>query len=150
MAGKFIELAEGFLVAPQIAPDDVAAAAARGVRLIISNRPDGEEPGQPKNADIAAAAEAAGVAFVSIPVGGAGVGEDHLDRFDAALAEIDGPVLAYCRTGTRSTVLRALARARAGADAGDIMSEAAAAGYNLSNIAPRLEALSRAGRSAGQ
>lgn len=147
MAGKFIELADGFLVSPQIAPGDVAAAAARGVRLIINNRPDGEEPGQPEAADIAAAAGAAGIAFISIPVDGRGVGEDHLERFDAAIARADGPVLAYCRTGTRSTVLRALARARRGDDAGEIMSEAAAAGYNLSNIAPRLEALSRTGRA---
>ena len=149
MTDEFIRLEDGFLVSPQISPADVADAAALGVRLIINNRPDGEAPGQPTDAEIAAAARAAGIAFVSIPVGGAGVSDAHLDSFDGAVSECDGPILAYCRTGTRSTIVRALARARAGENAGAIMAEAAAAGYNLSNIAPRLAALSRAG-GAGQ
>lgn len=140
---KFITLADGFLVTGQIEPGDIAAAKALGVTLIVNNRPDGEAPGQPKGEDIARAARAAGLAYVAIPVGAAGVGEAQLDAFDAALAGHSGAVLAFCRTGTRSTTVWALAQARAGAPAAEIIRQAAAAGYNLSGLAPRLEALSQ-------
>src|SRR5690606_11148109 len=63
MSGKFKPLAEGFWVAPQIEPGDIAAAKALGVRVIINNRPDGEEPGQPDGAAIEQAAKAAGLAY---------------------------------------------------------------------------------------
>ncbi|MCB2112726.1 MAG: TIGR01244 family phosphatase [Parvularculaceae bacterium] len=127
----FTPLADGFYVAPQITPADVEKAKALGVRLIINNRPDGEETGQPENADIEAAAKAAGIAYVEILVSGMNIGAAHLDAFDAALSENDGPVLAFCRSGTRSTVLRSFARARAGGSAEEIIREASAAGYNI-------------------
>lgn len=141
MGGKFIQLADQFYVSPQISAHDVGAAAALGVTLIVNNRPDGEEPSQPKGADIEAAAKAAGIAYVEIPVGAMGIGATQLDKFDAALAANEGGVLAYCRSGTRSSMLRALALARAGANVDALIAEAAEAGYDLSGQRARLKAI---------
>lgn len=141
MTGRFVDLAEGFFVSPQITPDDVALAEGLGVTLIINNRPDNEEPGQPSGADIEAAARAAGLRYVAIPIRGMAIDPNHLDAFDAALADNEGGVLAFCRSGTRSTVLRAFARARAGDEAGAIIDEAANAGYNIAGQRRVLEAL---------
>lgn len=142
MSPIFRPLAENFFVAPQIAPEDLRAAAAQGVTLVINNRPDGEEPGQPAGADIEAAAKAAGLAYVAIPIRAADqIVPADLDAFDAALSNNDGAVLAFCRSGARSTVLRAYARARAGEPAEAIIAEAAAAGYDLAPLAGRLRAL---------
>lgn len=141
MSGPFIEIADQFFVSPQITADDVATAEAMGVTLIINNRPDGEEAGQPAGADIEAAARAAGLRYVAIPIRGMAIDPDHLDAFDAAVAGNDGGVLAFCRSGTRSTVLRAFAQARAGASVDDIIDEAANAGYNIAGQRRVLEAL---------
>lgn len=137
---KFKPLAENFWVSPQIRPEDVAAAKELGVTLIINNRPDGEEFSQPKGADIEAAAKAAGIEYVAIPVSGANIGAGHLDAFDAALAENDGAVLAFCRSGTRSTLVRAMSKARGGEAIDAIVAEAGAAGYNIAGQRPLLAA----------
>ncbi|NWG70884.1 MAG: TIGR01244 family phosphatase [Parvularculaceae bacterium] len=141
-----IELAPGFLVSPQIRPTDIATAKAAGVTLVINNRPDGEDPLQPKGADIADAARGAGIAYVAIPIGAAGVSDTDIDAFEAAMSKNKGKTLAFCRTGTRSTVLRALARARSGVEPDALIEEAAAAGYNIAGLAPRLIALSQSAR----
>src|SRR4051812_103648 len=96
------QLNPGILVSGQIAPEDVAALAASGVRTIINNRPDGEEPGQPTSAEIEAAATAAGLSYRHIPVVG-GFSEAQVEAMADALDA--GPVLAFCRSGTRSTYL---------------------------------------------
>ena len=128
-------------VAPQITPDDVAAIAAAGYVAIVNNRPDGEEPGQPTGAAIRTAAEAAGLAYSAVPVGQMGIGEAQLDAMAAALAGADGPVLAYCRSGTRSCHLWALAAARSGRDPALLVGQAAGAGYDLAGLRPTLDAL---------
>ena len=99
-------------VAPQITADDVAAIAAAGYVAIVNNRPDDEEPGQPSGDAIRAAAEAAGLRYAAVPVGREGIGDAQLAAMTAAIAEADGPVLAFCRSGTRSCHLWALAAAR--------------------------------------
>jgi uncharacterized protein (TIGR01244 family) len=138
---RFIELAPGFLVAPQISEADVAEAARVGVALIINNRPDREEPGQPAGAAIEKAARAAGIAYVAIPVTGmASISADDIAAFAAAVEAAEGPTLAFCRSGTRSTVLRALAEAARGAEINRLINEAADAGYNLSSLRGALEA----------
>lgn len=124
------------LVAPQITPDSLAAFAEAGVVVVISHRPDDEDPGQPTAVELASAAAAAGLRFVHAPVRGlpdtaaveatAGVlsALEHQER-----------VLMFCRSGTRSTVTWALAmRAldRAGPDA--LREAAANAGYDLSRL----------------
>lgn len=140
MSDSFIPLAPNFWVSPQIRAEDLAAAKGLGVTLVINNRPDGEELGQPKGADIEAAAKALGLSYVSIPVGPMGVSPAHLDAFDAAAAANRGGVLAYCRSGTRSTIVRALSEARAGRPVDAIISEAAQAGYNIAGQRAALEA----------
>jgi uncharacterized protein (TIGR01244 family) len=143
MSNDFIPLAQNFWVSPQIAAADLESAKASGVTLIINNRPDGEEPGQPRGAEIEAAAKALGLSYVAIPVGPMGVSAEHLDAFDKAVAANKGGVLAYCRSGTRSTIVRALSEARKGRAPDDIISEAAEAGYNIAGQRRAMEAMGR-------
>jgi uncharacterized protein (TIGR01244 family) len=120
-------------VAPQITPDDVAQAARDGFALIINNRPDGEEMGQPAAAEIEAAASAAGLAYVHIPIRGMPT-RDQVDQTAAAVSAAEGPALLFCRSGTRSIITWSLGAAQDGADAGELRACAAAAGYDLSHI----------------
>jgi uncharacterized protein (TIGR01244 family) len=134
-------LNDAFAVAPQIRPEDVPAIKAAGYVAIVNNRPDDEESGQPAGDALRAAAEAAGLGYTAIPVTAAGFSHPQLDAMAAALAAADGPVLAYCRSGTRSCNLWALAAAKAGRDPGLLTTQAAGAGYDLSGIRPMLDAL---------
>ena len=128
------KLDEKTYVAGQIRPDQLPEIAASGVTFLVNNRPDGEEPGQPCAAQMAAAAEAAGLGYAHIPVAG-GFSPKQVEAMATALAERDGPVLAFCRSGTRSTLLWALAEAGRGADGETLMRKAAEAGYDLRPIA---------------
>jgi len=129
-------------VAPQIAPDAIAELAAAGFTDIINNRPDGEDFGQPDGDEIAAAAAAAGMTYTAIPVTQAGFSHPQIDAMAAVLDKAKGPVLAYCRSGTRSCNLWALAAVKAGAHPDAVMAKAAAAGYDLTGLRPLLDALS--------
>ena len=137
----FRRLDDNISVSPQIGPAQVADAAAAGVTMIINNRPDGEDHGQPTGAEIEAAAAAAGLAYRAIPVTQAGFSGPQLDAMNEALEAAGGPVLAYCRSGTRSTNLWALARARAGESPNILTAKAADAGYDLSGIRAMMDAL---------
>lgn len=128
---------EQMLVAGQIQPGDVAAAAALGVTMIVNNRPDGEEPGQPAGAAIDAAARAAGLGYAHLPVAG-GIAPGQAEAMAAILDAAEGKVLAFCRSGTRSTYLWALARALRGVDGETLTAQAAAAGYDLTPLRPYL------------
>ena len=131
------QLDEKTLVAGQIAPGDVAGMAAEGVTMIVNNRPDGEQPGQPAGSAIEAAAQEAGVGYRHIPVSG-GLSPEQVEAMQQALDTAEGQVLAFCTSGTRSTYLWALARARAGEEPDTIVARAAAAGYDLSALRPYL------------
>ncbi|HEX8239438.1 MAG TPA: TIGR01244 family sulfur transferase [Allosphingosinicella sp.] len=120
-----------FVFVRQLTVGDVDEIAAAGIRLIVNNRPDGEEPAQPSSAAIEAAARAAGFDYRHIPVAG-GFPPERVEAMAEALEQ--GPVLAFCRTGTRSTFLWALARASRGAPADESVALAAAAGYDLGAI----------------
>lgn len=128
-------------VAPQIAPEDIAAIKAAGFVAIVNNRPDDEDNGQPSGDTIRAAAEAAGLAYSAIPVTHAGFSHPQIDAMAAALTAADGPVLAYCRSGTRSCNLWALAAAKAGRDPELLVAQARGAGYDLAGMKPTLDAL---------
>ena len=128
-------------VSPQILPADVAAAAAQGIALIINNRPEDEEPNQPAGTAIAAAAAAAGLGYLEIPIGHAGFSQPQVAAMRNALASASGPVLAFCRSGTRSTLLWALAEARAGVQPEAIAEKAAAAGYDISPVRATVDML---------
>ncbi len=121
------------LVAGQIRPADVAGIAAAGVTLIVNNRPDHEEPGQPTTEEIRAAAEVAGLAYRDIPISGT-ISSDAIAAMAQALEAADGKLLVFCRSGTRSTFLWALACASQGVDAEQLITQAAAAGYDLTPI----------------
>ncbi|MGB3461286.1 MAG: TIGR01244 family sulfur transferase [Rhodanobacter lindaniclasticus] len=128
-------LAGALSVSAQIDVDDIAALAAQGFRGVVNNRPDGEEPGQPDNATLESAARAAGLAWRHIPVTGMPIAPATLHEFSAALEELPGPLLAFCRSGTRSCALWAL---QASGPADDILAAARAAGYDLSMLRPWL------------
>jgi uncharacterized protein (TIGR01244 family) len=129
----FRRLSEQVLVAGQIGPEDVTAA---GVSIIVNNRPDGEEPGQPSSSEIEAASHEAGLAYHHVPVSG-GITPEAIDRM-AALLDEGVPLLLFCRSGSRSTWLWALAEARRGADGDALIAQAAAAGYDLEPLRPYL------------
>ena len=141
--GEFRKLTENISVSQQLEIEDVAAAAAQGVALIVNNRPDGEDPGAPQGDDIAAAAAAAGLNYVAIPIGHSGFSEPQVDAMIAAMEQAEGPILAYCRSGTRSTLLWALASAKQGMTPETIARTAAEAGYDISPIRPMIDMLSQ-------
>lgn len=89
-------------VSEQIAPEDLAAIAAAGYKVLINNRPDGEAPGQPTSADFAAAAAQHGMTYLYYPVNGMNFPGPDLEQLAGAFASAQGPVLAFCRSGTRS------------------------------------------------
>lgn len=133
---------ETISVSPQIAPEDVPLLAEQGFAFVINNRPDEEEAGQPSGEAIQAAAEAAGLRYAAIPVTHAGFSSAQVEAMAAAMAEAKGPVFAYCRSGTRSCNLWALAEASRGGDPAQITAKAAQAGYDISGIRPLLDQLS--------
>lgn len=138
---NFRRLSEKVFASPQVEPGDIVAAKADGVGLIVNNRPDGEEPGAPQGAEIEAAARAAGLDYLAIPIDHSGFGESQIEAMAAALEQAQGAVLAYCRSGTRSTSLWALARARAGDDPHALAQAAREAGYDIGPILPQLARL---------
>ncbi len=135
------QINESISVAPQIAVEQVVEIAAAGFKTIVNNRPDDEDAGQPSGDAIRAAAEAAGLKYVSIPVTHAGFSHPQIDAMTQALTDSDGPVLAYCRSGTRSCNLWALAAAKAGRNPNLLLAQAEDAGYDLRGIRPMLDAL---------
>ncbi len=137
----FRQLTDSILASPQISVADLAEAKAMGVGLVINNRPDDESDDQIPGAEIAAAAQTLGMDYVAIPVTHAGFSGPQVEAMAAALAKSDGKVLAYCRSGTRSTLLWALAQASTGADLDAVTAQAAAAGYDVSPVRPLMDML---------
>jgi uncharacterized protein (TIGR01244 family) len=137
----FPQLTERVFVSPQISLAQVAEAAAQGVKLIINNRPDDESDDQVPGAEIEAATRMAGMEYVAIPVTHAGFSEWQMEAMAKALSETSGPVLAYCRSGTRSTLLWALAEASRGRNPGVLAAQAAAIGYDLSPVRASMDIL---------
>lgn len=131
-------LTDTVAVAPQITLAEVADVARLGFRMLINNRPDGEDPGQPSAREFEAAAHVAGIAYHHLPVAGLAIGAHDVHAFLALQALADGPVLAFCRSGVRSAMLWALART--GTDSTDqIITAATHAGYDLRGMRAMLE-----------
>ena len=137
----FIQLTSDILVAPQISVTAIAEAQAQGVTLVINNRPEGESEDQTPGDAIEAAARAAGLDYVSIPITHSGFSQPQISAMVTALKGARGKVLAYCRSGTRSTNLWALAEAAQGGDPDSLINIAAKAGYDISGIRPLLDML---------
>ena len=132
-----------FTAAPQIDPEDVAELKAMGFAHIVNNRPDSEVPASHQADRMAEAAAAAGIGYSAIPVSPAGISPVDVDLMAEVLADAQGPVFAWCRSGTRSTNLWALAEATRGRDVMSLVEAAAAGGYDLSGLRPVLETLAQ-------
>lgn len=111
---KAMQLTEDSMISPQLVPEDFAALAAQGVRMVVNDRPDNEEPGQLPAAVAARSAAEHGIAYRPIPVMFATITQDDIERFAEARAEAGGPVHAYCKAGVRSATLWALNEVLAG------------------------------------
>jgi len=140
-------LTDRYAVAPQLDPQDMAALAEQGFTTVICNRPDDEVGPDHASDAMAEAARAAGLDFVLNPVSNGGMGPAQITAQAEALAKADGPTLAYCRSGTRSTFVWAFGVAPV-MPVEDIVARAGEAGYDLSPVVPQLRAL--AGQSGAQ
>lgn len=129
-------------VAAQIELSDIAVLAQRGFKSIINNRPDHEVDGQPLSADLAAEAGRLGMTFIEVPVLSSGITDQNVEDFGRSLAVAEMPVLAFCRTGTRSTTCWALdAAKRIGVE--QAIDTAKQAGYDLGKCRERLEGMAK-------
>jgi sulfide:quinone oxidoreductase len=134
MTAELIPLAPGLSVAGQLDRADIDALARNGVRTIINNRPDDEDAGQLPAAEAQKLAEAQGIAYHHIPITAASLSRADVDAFAAALDAAPQPVVAHCRSGTRSTLLWALTRLRAGAEPQPLIAEAARHGIDIASL----------------
>ncbi|WP_300973260.1 TIGR01244 family sulfur transferase [Sphingomonas sp. LHG3406-1] len=122
------------LVSGQIRPEDMEEARRHGVTMIVNNRPDDEEPGQPTSAEVEAAAEAAGIDYRHIPIA-RGMGPAQVEEMVSALSEVgDGKMLAFCRSGMRSTLAWAVACREQGVPREEVERRAGAAGFSLAAV----------------
>ena len=131
------KITDGLSVSPQIVAEDMAALKAAGFRAVICNRPDAEAADQPNHEEIEAAAAAEGLEFRFLPVTPGIVTDETAAAFGTALTELPGPVLAYCRTGTRSTTLWSLSEAPR-RPLPEILAAAKSAGYDMNGVARRI------------
>ena len=131
---KRIFLAPDFAVAGSLDQPDIDALASAGTRTIINNRPDGEDPGQLPAAEARRLAEAHGIAYHHIPITAASLNRADVDAFAAALQDAPRPIVAHCRSGTRSTLLWALTRLREGADPLALIAAAAHHGIDIAGL----------------
>lgn len=118
-------------------PTDMQTIKDAGFRAIICNRPDGEAADQPTFEEISKAAEKAGIEARYLPIVAGKVSDDDANAFDAALSEMPGPVLAFCRTGTRSATLWSLAQANS-RSLPDILATTKSAGYDMAGVVRRI------------
>jgi len=131
---------DAYFVSPQISVEDIAQIKARGITTILCNRPDAEVPPTHQAAAVRAAAEAAGLAFYDLPLTHQTFTPDNLAAQKSIWQASEGACLAYCASGTRSTIAWALGVA-GDYSADDIVAAGAAAGYDLRNIRGALEAV---------
>jgi uncharacterized protein (TIGR01244 family) len=128
------ELAPGLSAAGKLDRDDIEALAAAGVRTIVNNRPDDEDPGQVPAAEARRLAESHGIAYHHIPVTAASLTRADVDAFAKVLASAPQPIVVHCRSGTRSTLLWSLTRMDEGADPAGLVAEAARNGIDIAAL----------------
>jgi uncharacterized protein (TIGR01244 family) len=131
---QLIPLAPGLSAAGALGRAEIEGLAAAGIKTIVNNRPDGEDPGQLPAAEARRLAEAHGIAYHHIPVTAQSLARGDVDAFAATLDEAPAPVVVHCRSGTRSTLLWALTRLRAGADPFALVADAARHGIDISAL----------------
>jgi uncharacterized protein (TIGR01244 family) len=129
------QLDDKVMVSGQLAPHEVAGLAEQGVTVLVNNRPDGEEPGQPLAGDIEEAAGAAGISYHFVPII-RGIGPADVEEMQKALRDAKGgKLLAFCRSGTRSALAVSLAKREEGASAEDVQQSLVQAGFDPGPIA---------------
>ena len=124
-------------VSPQLSLTDLAAAKAAGFKTLINNRPDADTADQPGSAQLAAEAANQGLSYHHLPVVGGAITDTQVDAFRTLLTEAEGPILAFCRSGTRCTVLWALSQVGERSPE-TLVHQAAQAGYDLNGLLPEL------------
>ncbi|MCV3274120.1 TIGR01244 family sulfur transferase [Roseobacter sinensis] len=134
------QITPDFFAAPQVDPEDMDAIAAAGIRRVVCNRPDAEVPPSHQSDVMRQAAEAVGLEFAMQPLTHQTMTPDVIAANHALIGTYDGPVLAYCASGTRSTIAWALAAAR-DMPAEEVIEAAAKGGYDLRNLFPTLTAI---------
>lgn len=129
------QLDDKVIVSGQVAPHEVAGLAAQGVTVLVNNRPDGEEPGQPLASEIEEAAAAAGISYRFVPII-RGIGPADVEEMQKALGQAEGgKMLAFCRSGTRSALAVGLAQREEGASAEEVQERLISAGFDPGPIA---------------
>ena len=142
---NMISLDERTLIAGQIQPVDFEHIAKAGVRLVVNNRPDGEAfMGQPRTAKLEEAARTHGLAFLDLPFTRDTLTPTHVAQFVRAVEGSEGRVLAYCRSGSRSSLLWAAAQVASGADVNSVLAQAQNAGIDLNPAHAFIDALGKA------
>lgn len=136
------EINPKFSVAPQISPDQMHDLVAAGFKRVLCNRPDAEVPESHQAAAMEAAAKQAGLEFFTCPLTHQNMTPDVIAENHDLIVGCDGPVVAYCASGTRSTIAWALAAVK-DTPVDDVLSAARAAGYELGNLLPTLEAAAK-------
>lgn len=136
------QITPAYSVSPQIEPEDIPAIKAAGFVTVIDNRPDSEIPYELSSAVMQVAVEAAGLNFVVLPATHQTMTPELVAAQMAAVAAAGGPVLAYCASGTRCSVIWSLAQAGQ-MPVDEIIAATARAGYDLSGLRPRLDALAQ-------
>ena len=133
-------LSPTFAVSPQIGVEDIPAIVAAGYTTIICNRPDAEVPPSHQARAIGDAAKAAGLNFVVQPVTHQGLNMEMIAGQKASMDAADGPILAYCASGTRSSIVWSFAQAGE-MPTQDIIAATSAAGYDLGGMGPQIDAI---------
>ena len=132
---KIVQLSDTVSVSEQITPQNVAEIAAAGFKVIVNNRPDGEAQNQPSSTDISRAAEEAGLRYYHLPITGHNFPGDDPELMTSLMNNLDEPVLAFCRSGTRCTNLWVATRSPD--DMQDAVNHARSLGYDLSMVVRR-------------
>ncbi|MEM1234675.1 MAG: TIGR01244 family sulfur transferase [Pseudomonadota bacterium] len=135
-------LTPDFAVSPQIEPNDIPAIAAAGFKAVICNRPDMENPVELQADVMRIAVEAAGMTFILNPFASPEMTVEHVEMQAAAQADVEGPILAYCASGTRSSICWSLSQAGRMPTA-DIIAATTQAGYDLAGLGPQIDAYAR-------
>jgi uncharacterized protein (TIGR01244 family) len=134
MAPQLVSLEPGLNIAGRLDRADLEALARAGVRTIVNNRPDGEDPGQLPAAEARRHAEAHGLVYHHIPVTAATLSRADVDEFAATLRDAPQPIVAHCRSGMRSALLWGLTRMREGADPLALIAEAGRHGIDIASL----------------
>jgi uncharacterized protein (TIGR01244 family) len=144
MSASLVAIDERVAISGQLQPEDMKEIAAAGYVAVVNNRPDGEAPfGQPRTADLKKAAEAAGLVFLDLPFSGPRATPDQVRAFADLLAERPGRVVAYCKSGMRSSLMWGAAAIAGGRSLEEVLRAALRAGQNLEPVGETMMALAQ-------